>query len=102
MALEEIKNIIEKEGWLFEKVYGAVITAARDVLNEDDSTANHASRIAWARAMFSGSPDHYHGECKKFYRLLMSYPDNRAATQQTADSVIQNAVNGVIDTVAGM
>lgn len=97
MALKELYEAFVGENDFWKQVAGAVMTAARDIQNEDAGTENHADRIIWASAALANP---------KATAKLMLVDVLRNATiaadiSGATDSDVQYVVNSLINTYAG-
>lgn len=78
------------------QVAGACMVAARDIINEDPGTENHANRIIWANAARI-NPD------GAAITMLISVLDNATIAADVAnatDNDVQFVVNSLINTFA--
>lgn len=74
----------------------AAMNAARDVLNEDAGTANHALRVKWAASVF----DDVNRAGADLIPFLAANATIAAAGDAATDNDIQFVVNGSINTLA--
>jgi len=84
---------------LHKKVARAVDKSARDVINEDEGTANHAVRLAWAK-WIRADPDRITDEA---HRIMMHVLDNAtvaSAGNAATDNDVQFVVDGLVDTIS--
>lgn len=80
------------------KVAVACVVAAEAIRNEDAGTANHASRLVWAKKAF-GNPNGVADEM--LMALLAAYKDASVATITGAtDAAIQTKVDAAVDVFA--
>ena len=84
---------------LHKKVGVAIDQAARDVINEDPGTTNHAERIIWAQ-WIRAAPDRVVGEAHRAILRVLDNSTVAAAGNAANDADVQTAVNGLINTLA--
>ena len=81
---------------LRNRAAAAAMNAARDVLNEDVGTANHAARIKWAASVFQ--------DINAAGRDMIAFLAANAAVVSVGDAAtdndIQFVVNSSIDSIA--
>lgn len=94
MALQDIYDLTFQAEELRQRVHGACISAAVDVLNEDAGTANHANRLAWAKAVLVAEPGN--ALIKHVYRFVLSNATVLAAGAEATDNDLQFVVNSII------
>ena len=84
---------------LHKKVARAIDKAARDVINEDPGTENHASRILWAKKVRK-NPDIMITEAHRGMMYVLDNATVSAAGNAATDNDVQFVVNGIVDTLA--
>lgn len=98
-------TLLEQYQWVKDAVAGAelrnraaaaAMIAARDVLNEDAATVNHAKRVQWAAWVFQ----HIDEAGLELLPFLMANVVIAGAKNAASDGDIQYVVNSVIDVVA--
>lgn len=84
---------------LLDRVSVAITIAADTVLNEIESTPNHANRVIWAKGAFSNPK----AQAKAFLAAVLAANNGAdvATIQAVTDTQIQNNVNAAIDVFAG-
>ena len=80
---------------LLDRVSVAITIAADTVLNEIESTPNHANRVVWAKGAFSNPK----AQAKAFLAAVLAANNGAdvATIQAVTDTQIQNNVNAAID-----
>jgi len=86
---------------LHKKVARAIDVAARDVINEDPGTANHAARYKWACSVRL-SVDNITTEAHKYILSVLDNATVAAAGNAATDNDVQFVINGLVDTMAGV
>lgn len=81
---------LANDGDFKRRVEIAVIKAAISIMNEDDTTANHADRVAFARFAL-----HYGDQAA--HRMARGVVANVAITAESTDSDIEYTVNSMWD-----
>jgi len=97
--IEEYNLFFDTTNDLHKKVARAIDKAARDVINEDEGTANHSIRLAWAKWM-RADPDRVVAEA---HRAMLHVLDNAtvaAAGNTATDNDVQFVVNGLVNTLS--
>ena len=83
---------------LKEKVAAACLHVSQDILDEPDSTTNHANRLKWAKDVFR-NPVQAGDDMLK--AVLAANTDASVATiQGAADAIIKTAVAAAVDIFA--
>ncbi len=77
----------------------ACYKAALDVINEDPETANHGNRLAWARKITQDANAPTQAAARWVWALFAdaTIRDNPTTA---SDATVQNAVNGILNTMA--
>lgn len=93
-------NTLAGNNILLERIGVAITVAADTILNEDVGTANHATRLVWAKTAFTNPMI----LAKPFlYALLASNKGVSVATiEGSTDTQIQTAIDAVVDIFAGV
>jgi len=84
---------------IHKKVARAIDLAARDVINEDEGTANHAIRIVWAQWM-RADPDRVIAEAHRAMLRVLDNATVSAAGNTATDNDVQFVVNSIVNTMA--
>lgn len=84
---------------LINKINVAVIIAAETVRTEDIATANHAERMAWAKAVFE-NPRH-EGQRMIWAVLAQNKTATLAAILAATDEAVQTAVDAAVNVFTG-
>lgn len=93
-------ELIEASGHspLIDRVRVACLVAAESIRTEADTTANHAARLAWARAVFENP------EAEQRRMLWAALVQNRSAAlvdiKAASDAAVQAAVDAAVDLFA--
>lgn len=99
--VEEYGLFSDETNDLHKKVARAIDKAARDVINEDEGTANHAERYVWACAIRQ-TPDNIITESHKWMPAVLDNATVSAAGNSATDNDVQFVVNSLVDTMAGV
>ena len=83
---------------LNKQIVVAIIKAAKDLINEDPSTNNHANRLAWAEKV--SKHDAALSEGGKRVWAILTNATVIASLPNSLDSDVQFVVNGFINTWA--
>lgn len=86
---------------LHKKVSRAIDVAARNVVNEDPGTANHAERFVWA-SKARQNPDNILNEAHQWMLAVLDNPTIAAAGNASTDNDVQFVVDSLVDTMAGV
>jgi hypothetical protein len=81
---------------LKNRVMAAIAKAAQDVINESDTTENHANRIIWARDSLTDAQT----MAEKFMWAVVGNASIQNNGANSTDNDIQFVVNSNIDTFA--
>lgn len=98
MALTDIYSLVHGNVELQQRFEAARIKASWDVLNEDESTTNHAERLIWANGIIGNTKNNINEEYVRFLSNSTIQSEGNAAT----DSDIQFVVNSLVNTYAGV
>lgn len=98
MTLAEAWTLLE-DAPLGEKSSAAALVAAKDIMLEATSVANHANRLLWAKTTF-GNPVAAGNEMRK--ALVAYYAGTKTLAQMAAltDAEIQTLVNNAVNVFA--
>jgi len=94
---KELYNLWQSSAML-NKLRVAVVVAAHTIAGEDPGTSNHANRVIWAAEALV-SPDTKAQEMWK-YLLAQSKDLTTEQIQGASDTLIQSAVDGVVNLFA--
>ncbi len=92
-TLEQIYNL-RFQGTLKPRVTAAVAKAAADVMNEDPGTANHAARVAWAKAALQDAQ----AAAEEMLWGVVGNATIQASGDASTDNDIQFVVNSLVNT----
>lgn len=83
---------------LMKKIRVAVVIAAEVVRTEQDTTANHANRLLWAKNVYA-NPDM---EAQRMVWAVLAQNKDATATaiESADDATVQTAVNAAINVFA--
>lgn len=84
---------------LHKKVARAIDKAARDVINEDPGTSNHARRLEWANRVRQ-TPDNTITIAHKYMLIVLDNATVAAAGNAATDTDVQFVVNSLVDLMA--
>lgn len=97
MALLDIYNLAVSGGeGLKERVGGACLKAAYDIVNEDPVTANHANRMIWAQEVLQN----FMTKANQMYLTVLANATIQASGTNSTDNDIQFVVNSLINQFA--
>lgn len=89
---------LKNDSALRNRVLTACVIAAEAVMNEVDTTPNHANRLIWAAAVFAGPVSEAN---RMFMAVLAANKDVTVAQIQSAsDAAIQTNVDDHVDLFA--
>lgn len=96
-TLAELWTLLDNPA-LKEKVSAACLIAAEAIRVEDPGTANHANRLAWAKATYLDPV----GAGRDVLKAVLAQNASATLAQITgaSDSTIQTAVNNAVNTFA--
>ena len=97
--VEDWALITDQANDLHAKISRAIDVAARDVINEDPGTTNHANRIVWARHIRKG-PTNITIEANAWINVVLDNATIAAAGNLATDNDVQFVVNGLVDDMA--
>lgn len=97
--VDEYNLMADATNDLHKKFARAIDKAARDVLSEAGSTANHAARAVWAKTI-RRHPDRVIDEAHRWMPRLLDNSTVAAAGNEAADNDVQFVVDGLVDTFA--
>lgn len=86
---------------LHKKAARAIDKAARDVINEDPGTENHAVRYVWA-CRVRQHPDNIIAEAHQWMPAVLDNATVAAAGNAATDNDVQFVVSGLVNTMAGV
>lgn len=84
---------------LHKKANRAIDKAARDVINEDPGTTNHANRLVWA-VHIRKSIDNMQAMTRRWMVAVLDNATVAAAGNAATDNDVQFVVNALVDTMA--
>ena len=98
---DEFDLLFTEDNDLHKKVARAVDKAARDVANESEATEYHEERYAWALRM-RGKVERIKDEAHRYMPYILDNATISAAGNAATDADVQNAVNGIVNLMAGV
>lgn len=99
--VDETNLFIDTTNDLHKKVARAIDKAARDVINENAATENHAKRYVWA-CNVRLSAENVITEAHKWILPVLDNTDVATAGNAATDNDVQFVVNGLVNTMAGV
>lgn len=99
--VEEHDLFADSTNDLHKKVARAIDKAARDVINEDPGTENHAQRFTWACTV-RATPDAIIVAAHRWMPAVLDNATVAAAGNAATDNDVQFVVNGLVNQMAGV
>ena len=96
---QELRDALIPRGEIFDFVLLHMVNAGRGVVDEDDATAGHADRLAFARKVFRDPI----GETRKYYPCILADPNVLALVPDGVTfAAVGTAVGAVFPELAEM
>jgi len=99
MALIDVYHALKADSAVKQRFVGAVVTAASQVLTEDEATVNHANRLIWANDVHT-NPESVANQMWPSALTNATVLAGVAEGSEVTDNDLQWVCNSLIDTFA--